>query len=236
MKGIINLSNEDIKKELFDRAQFFFWAEWGAMGDNGAVEMIANDGRRYYCNFVYGDIDTKIIREACPLFGLDREIPQGWTYHYLGMGNHLYYRTKYDEEYCRLLGEPDDPEDNPGYEYQRWCDVAVKILGVPDDDDDDDDESPMPVAAPEDQTVFIAWKDDGSGLAGVIEGKNRVTYIDFAEGVDISAFYPVASLMKNENWVHKDFGEGKNIIVNKKHSDAFAKLAEGPRLLLWLLD
>ena len=231
MKGITRLRNKDMKKKLFDRAQFFFWAEWGAMGDAGAVEMITEDGCRYCCNFVRDDVDPDIIAEACPLFGLDRPIPEGWMYHYLGMGNHLYYRMKYDEEYCRLLGEI----ENPGQEYQRWLDTAMKVLGVS-DDDDESDEFPLPVSAPEDQTVFVAWQEGGSGLAGVIEGKSGVVYIDFAEGVDINAFYPVASLMKNGEWVYKDMGNGKNIIVNKKHSGAFMKLSEEPRLLLWLME
>ena len=235
MKGIITLSNEDITKELFDRAQFFFWAEWGAMGDNGAVEMIADDGRRYCCNFVYGDVDPNKISEVCPLFGLNREIPEGWMYHYLGMGNHLYYRMKYDEEYCKLLGKSDDPENNPGYEYQRWRGVAMKVLGVP-DDEDDDDESPIPDSAPEDQTVFIAWKEGGSSLAGVFEGKRKVTYIDFAEGVDINAFYPVESLMENGGWVHQDLGNDRHILVNTKHSATFMKISKSPRLMLWIRD
>ncbi|MBQ7168503.1 MAG: hypothetical protein IJR63_01200 [Synergistaceae bacterium] len=123
MSDIIHIRNETITKELFDRAQFFFWAEWGAMGDAGAVEMIAEDGSLYCCNFVRDDFDPDIIAGACPLFGLDRPIPEGWVYHYLGMGNHLYYRVKYDEEYCRLLGVV----KNPGQEYQRWHNIALKL-------------------------------------------------------------------------------------------------------------
>lgn len=49
--------------------------------------------------------------------------PEGWVYHYLGMGNHLAYRWEYDREYCALLGKV----EHPGQEYQRWHNIAVKL-------------------------------------------------------------------------------------------------------------
>ena len=49
MTDVIHLRNEDITKELFDRAQFVFWAAGGAMGEGGAVNMVADDGKAYYC-------------------------------------------------------------------------------------------------------------------------------------------------------------------------------------------
>lgn len=45
MSEVIHLRNEDITKELFDRAQFVFWAEGGAMGEGGAVIAVADDNR-----------------------------------------------------------------------------------------------------------------------------------------------------------------------------------------------
>ena len=36
MADVIHLKDEDITKELFDRADFIFWAAGGAMGEGGA--------------------------------------------------------------------------------------------------------------------------------------------------------------------------------------------------------
>lgn len=131
MTDVIHLRNEDITKELFDRAQFVFWAEGGAMGEGGAVKIVTDDGKSYYCNCVYGDYETgyvadaRLVSKACPMIEAD-EFPEGWVYHYLGFGNHLLYRAEYDAEYCRLLEE----SDWDGHEYQCWLRIAVKLCSV----------------------------------------------------------------------------------------------------------
>ena len=130
MTDVIHLRNEDITKELFDRAQFVFWASGGAMGEGGAVNMVDDDGKAYYCNCAYGDYETgyvaeaRLVVKACPMIEAD-EFPEGWVYHYLGFGNHLLYRAEYDGEYRALLGE----SDSPGHEYQNWLGIAVKLCG-----------------------------------------------------------------------------------------------------------
>ena len=130
MTDIIHLKNEDITKELFDRAKFIFWAAGGAMGDGGAVYVVGDGGKSYYCNCAYGDYETgyvadyRLVAEACPMIE-EGEIPEGWVYHYLGAGNNLVYRSEYDGEYCRILDEliPSKYE----IEYQAWQDIAVKL-------------------------------------------------------------------------------------------------------------
>ena len=128
MADVIHLKDEDITKELFDRADFIFWAAGGAMGEGGAVAIVTDDGKSYYCNCVYGDSEAGYIAnpiavsKACPMLEAD-EFPEDWVYHYLGFGNNLVYRKDYDEEYCRLLGE----NSGAGYEYQNWHDIAVKL-------------------------------------------------------------------------------------------------------------
>ena len=87
MDEIIQLRNRDITKELFDRAQFLSWAEGGAMGDAGAVIIVTDDGKSYYCNWAYGDADPKLIIKACTLLKKFPDLPAEWEYHYLGMGN-----------------------------------------------------------------------------------------------------------------------------------------------------
>ena len=133
MTDVIHLKNEDIRKELFDRAHFIFWAAGGAMGDGGAVCIVTDDGKAYYCNCVYGDngyiADAKLVGKACPIIAAEEFPPEGWVYHYLGFGNNLLYRSEYDEEYCRLLGETD--EDNPAREYHNWLGIAVKLCSKP---------------------------------------------------------------------------------------------------------
>ena len=129
MSEIINLRNKDITKELFDRAQFIFWAAGGAMGDGGAVYVVDDGGKSYYCNCAYGDesgyvADWELIAEACPMLA-DGEFSEEWIYHYLGGGNNLVYRKEYDSEYCRLLAELIPAKYD--IEYQVWLDIAVKL-------------------------------------------------------------------------------------------------------------
>ena len=129
MDEIIQLRNRDITKELFDRAQFISWAEGGAMGDAGGVMIVTDDGKSYYCNWAYGDADPKLIIKACTILKKFPDLPAEWEYHYLGMGNHLVYLKKYDEEYRRLLGENNEPElPYEVYEYQNWYSAAMKIF------------------------------------------------------------------------------------------------------------
>ena len=134
MKDVIHLKNKDITKKLFSHAQFIFWAATGAMGDGGAVEIVTDDGKAYYCNYAYGGADIDRIIKACPILENAFDLPEGWVFHYLGFGNHLIYKKKYDREYCVLLAETAERESSkfPGtqpedFEHSLWLDIAVKL-------------------------------------------------------------------------------------------------------------
>ena len=124
MNDIIELKNEAITRELFDRAQFIFFAEGGAMGEGGAVEIVIDDGTAYHCNYVYGDADIDKLLEACPVINMPGELPKGWLPRYLGFGNHLFVRTEHYIKYLELLG---DKVNRRAGEFQNWHDVAVRL-------------------------------------------------------------------------------------------------------------
>lgn len=123
-KGVIHLNQEDIQKELFDQAQFFFWADPGAMGDHGAVYIITEDRKTYYCNYVYGDdkVSAESISEAFPVRDMwyMHKLPEEWAYFPCNMGNHLLIRKKYKNNFRRFLGR-----EHP---YRAWHRTAMRVL------------------------------------------------------------------------------------------------------------
>ena len=237
MVDVIPLKNQDIKKELIDRAHFIFWAASGSLGDSGAFRIVTGDGKSYYCNYAYGDADIDVILEACPLICEDAESSgywEDWVFHDLGGGNFLLIRKEHEEKYNELLCD----NGEIAYEYQNWHRTALKICGNPEAFDDDYEE-PDPdelngTESPEDQTVFVAWKDGGSSIAGAMSD-GKVLYFNFDKGVGIEAFFPISRLKETEGWVYQDLGnDGSHILVNTRYSDIFIKTYKSREMLNWL--
>ena len=120
-KYVIHLRQEDIRKELFDRAEFFFWAEAGAMGDHGAVYIITEDRKTYYCNYVYGDdkVSAESISEAFPVWDM-YDLPEEWADFSCHMGNHLLMKKKYMLRFRHFL--------NRKHPYRAWHRTAMRVL------------------------------------------------------------------------------------------------------------
>lgn len=129
MVEVIELSNEDLNKKIFEDVMFFSVAEGGAMGEPGGVIFYNKAGKVYHLNYVFGDADIRKVERLFPvlskcqfgMFGIDSSVPEGWNYIYLGMGNHL---IVHDEVYPRfmelLAGEKDI--------YGMWRQLADTIL------------------------------------------------------------------------------------------------------------
>ncbi|MBQ6773092.1 MAG: hypothetical protein IJP48_03420 [Synergistaceae bacterium] len=121
---IIELEPQEVTKELFDRAQFFHCAGSGAMGDAGAVVIVTDDGKTYYCNYVHGKVTADQITKAFPVWSKSLEkIEKDCVFYYLGMGNELLVRKKHQKAFETLAnGNLDDL-----YLYKNWHKFAVEI-------------------------------------------------------------------------------------------------------------
>lgn len=134
MHDIIELQNKEIKKKLFCDITYFSIAESGAMGEPGGVIFINNKGQKYHFNYVFGDVDIEKVEKAFPvlaecefgMFGENGNIPNGWNYVYLGMGNHLIVNDSVYIRFKEMLGDIEDPAEI----YAKWQDIADSILSA----------------------------------------------------------------------------------------------------------
>jgi hypothetical protein len=128
----INLCNAELESSLFENARYFAIAEGGAMGCPGEINILTAAGRHYCMNYAYGDIDLNKFGEVFPvfkqcrfgMFGSTSEVPDGWHYLYLGMGNHLIVEDAVFDEFAVIVKDLDDPV----YLYQNWYRAAVETL------------------------------------------------------------------------------------------------------------
>lgn len=84
------------------------------------------------------------------------------------------------------------------------------------------------------QTIFVAWKESGLGLVGIIDKISGVFCIPFGAGVCVQDFYPIDRLMETEGWIHQKLGKGRHLIVNTKHAGEFLKLQKSGELRGWM--
>ena len=124
----IELNNSTFDKEILDKTTFFQIAEGGAMGDSGGIVFLTENGKVYHANYWYGDLKWEIIRRAFPVidqfrFGIDSEVPDGWVYVDLGMGNHLLVRQDRYAGFEALISDC----KSPGEIYRRWLELAKSI-------------------------------------------------------------------------------------------------------------
>lgn len=129
---MIELSNETFTKDILAGATFFQIAEGGAMGEPGGIVFVTEDGSVYHANYCYGDLKWETLQHAFPtiddchfgLFGIGSEVPEGWMYVNLGMGNHLIVRQdRYDDFAPRIAGYK-----SLGEVYQNWLKQALTVL------------------------------------------------------------------------------------------------------------
>ena len=131
MKESIELNNSTFTKDILDRTTFFQIAEGGAMGEPGGIVLLTEDGTVYHANYCFGDLKWETVQLAYPvidqcrfgMFGIDSEVPDGWVYVNLGMGNHLIVRQDRYNEFAPLISDC----KSPGEIYQRWLDFAKTV-------------------------------------------------------------------------------------------------------------
>jgi len=127
---------DSLNKEMFDNVLFFSLAEWGACGAPGEMIVINKEPAAYSMQSVYGDVDYMDVEKLFPvlgqcrfkMFGFDSEVPEGWHYVNLGLGNHLIVADEIYDEFQRLTK---DCKETYEY-YAAWQDAAREAVGLPD--------------------------------------------------------------------------------------------------------
>ncbi|MBR3382022.1 MAG: hypothetical protein IKG85_03155 [Clostridia bacterium] len=127
----IELNNSTFSRSILDKATFFQIAEGGAMGEPGGIIILTEDGTVYHANYCFGDLKWETIQHAFPIieqcrfgmFGIDSEVPNGWNYVNLGMGNHLIVRQDRYDKFSPLISDC----KSPGEIYQKWLGYAKSI-------------------------------------------------------------------------------------------------------------
>lgn len=135
------IDSDTLKKEIFEDVLFFSVAEGGAMGVPGEIIVVNKKPAAFAMNHVFGNkiVDYRKVMELFPvfsqcrfkIFGYDSEVPEGWNYVNLGMGNHLIVADEVYEEFRRLT---EDCKEEHEY-YRAWQDAVRRIVGLPDMDD-----------------------------------------------------------------------------------------------------
>ena len=128
----IKLTKAELTKELSDKILFLQFAEYGAMGNNGSVEFITNDGKVYGFSYIYGEITLKDVKEFFPplsgcwfgWYGQGNIIPEKWKHVYLGMGNHLLVVERMYDLYIEKLKK----YPRTSTKYQAWKYEAKQLI------------------------------------------------------------------------------------------------------------
>lgn len=88
----------------------FSFAEGGAQGDGGALNIVSKEKRVFYLNLIWTDLSEEEVDLVCPIlqechvgpFCINKCIPNDWLYVYMGAGNHLFIhevlRAKFEEQ------------------------------------------------------------------------------------------------------------------------------------------
>ena len=124
----IELNDKTFTKDVLDKTTFFQIAEAGAMGEGGGIVFVTEDGTVYHANYCYGDLKWETLQRAFPVidqcqFGITHsEVPEGWVYENLGMGNHLIVRRDRYDGFARLASKC----KSMGELYQKWLEFATE--------------------------------------------------------------------------------------------------------------
>lgn len=128
----IRFEKKNLNKKYFEDVQFFMFAEGGAMGEPGTIKFIKADGNLYEFNYMYEHIDFDEFEAAFPVFGkcsfgpigIESEVPDGWNYVHLGMGNHLLVTSEIYPLYRKKIAK----YESRGKIYQNWIRHADEVM------------------------------------------------------------------------------------------------------------
>lgn len=103
------ISDKNFEKFIGLDAVAVSFAEGGAMGSPGEVEIVTKEGKWYKTNYAFGTIYWNQLLEVIPMlkecsFSFDEgdTCPDDWRPYDLGAGNHLFIRVELAEKFNRL--------------------------------------------------------------------------------------------------------------------------------------
>lgn len=128
------LTKDTLQTTSMGNIMFCSLAEGGAMGEPGGVIWANEKNEWFRANYVFGDISLDDILEASPvlkscrfgMFGEDSETPEGWSYIYLGFGNHLIVNDSIKERFVSEIRRRN--LNSAGEVYANWQDCADNLL------------------------------------------------------------------------------------------------------------
>lgn len=132
MKETIEITESNYKGYCSIDIVAFSFAQLGAMGAPGTVEIIDSDGWLYHTNYCNGDLNFDHLLEVVPVlkeckinvFG--HQTPEGWGAHYLGAGNHLTIRADY---YSRFEEEVNKRRIITSADlYMQWLEIMLQLF------------------------------------------------------------------------------------------------------------
>ena len=132
MKETIEITESNYKGYCSIDIVAFSFAQSGAMGMPGAVEIIDSDGWLYYTNYCDGNLSFDHLLEVVPVLKdckinvSGHQTPEGWGAFYLGAGNHLTVRA----DYCGRFEEKVNKRriKTPSKLYLQWLEIMQELL------------------------------------------------------------------------------------------------------------
>ena len=126
----VEITKENLNDITIDNIAFYSFAEGGACGEHGGVEIVLKNKKFYHTNHVERDeIFKQLILKLKPLDDVwfcvcwGENIPEGFKFYNLGLGNYLIVRNEYVEQFEEFFkGKP------PAQKYTLWKDFALSVL------------------------------------------------------------------------------------------------------------
>lgn len=132
MTEIIEITESNYKGYCEIDMVAFSFAQPGAMGEPGGVEIIDAEGWFYHTNYCYNGISYEQLMEVVPVLkdckiGIaGHQVPEGWKAVYLGFGNHLTIKAEYYNQFDEEVRKRHIKEASELY--QQWDEIVLKML------------------------------------------------------------------------------------------------------------
>ena len=126
MKNKIEISKSNYKDYLPISMIAFSYATGGAQGDPGGINIVDIDGKIFYLNYAYGDLNKNEVYEICPPlkeYSPEKD-PEGWHKINMGMGNTLFVSKSILQQFQEKTQDIKTPS---GY-YLSWVNVVLNII------------------------------------------------------------------------------------------------------------
>ena len=122
MNNKIEIKKSNYKDYLPISMIAFSFAGGGAQGDPGGIKIVDIDGRIFYLNHAFGDLNENEVKEICP--PLKERSPEGWQIINMGMGNTLFVSKSILQQFQEKTKDIKTPS---GY-YSRWVNIVLNII------------------------------------------------------------------------------------------------------------